>query len=211
MRILAVAETLHLVEIEEKFLGKTGLTAHVLGYVAVVECGVRVGLGRQTETGLRQCVTVGSYFLCHSRVVVGVADHGDALAVLRRGAEHGRSAYVDVFDGVGEGHTLLGHGGLEGVQIHYHHVDQADAVVGELFHVVYVITASEQGAVNLGVECLHATSADFRKTCDLADACHGQSALQQHLHGASGGDDLPSHILEGCGELHNASFIANAY
>ncbi len=209
--ILSVAESLHLVEVEEEFFRKTGLTAHIFRDVAVVKCGMGISLCRETETCFGESVAVGRDFLNHGGVVIRVAYHGDALAVLSCGAEHRGTAYVDVLDGVGESHSLFGHRRLERIEVDDHHVDQTYSVLCKLFHVILIVAASEQRAVHLGVKRLDASSADFRKPRHLADACHRESAIQQHPHRAAGGDDLPSHVVQGCGEFNHPSFIAYAY
>ena len=55
----------------------------------------------------------------------GMSQHHDAGmgVVLGAGANHGRAADIDVLDGVFQRAGVLGHGGLEGVQIDHHHVD----------------------------------------------------------------------------------------
>ena len=179
--------------------------------MAVIESCVGVGFCRKTQTCLFCRVAVGADLVEHCRVIVGFAHHCHALAVLGRGAEHGGTAYVDVLDCVGKCDVGFGDSCLERIEVHAHEVDETDAVLGKLFHVAFKVAASQKGTVHLGVERLYASAADFGKTCDLAYAGHFKTAVEKHLHGASGGDDLPSHFLEGTGEIDHTPLIAYAY
>ena len=210
MRILAVAQRLNLVEAQEELFGQAGLTAHVFGDMTVIEGRMGVGLGREAQTRLGECVAVGGDLVEDHRVVGGFADHGDALAVFRRRAEHRGSAYVDVLDGVCQSHVGLGHRGLERIEVDAYQIDQTYAVLLELSHVVVIVTTAQQGAVHLGVERLHAAAADLGESGDVADAGHLQTAVAEHLHCSAGGDDFPAHFLEGACEVHDSCLVAYA-
>ena len=207
MGVLAVAQGLHDVEVEEELLGQPGLTAHIFGYVRVILCGVGVGFCREAQACSGSGVAVSLDLLDDAGIVIRITHHGHIAEVLGSRTQHRGPAYVDILDSILHSHTLFGDCGLEGIEIDTHHVDQANAVLFELAHVVGQVAATEQTAVYLGVKCLDAAIADFRESGDVADIDYCESGIAQGLHGAPGGDDVPAHVAQGSGELHYPTLI----
>ena len=58
------------------------------------------------------------------------------------------------------------------------------------------VAATEQTAMHLRMKCFHTTIADLRKACDVADVDNVNTVFTEFGHSASGGDDLPSEVLE---------------
>ena len=61
-----------------------------------------------------------------------------------------------MLDGVREGDVGVGNGLLELIEIHDHHVDHTDAMLGSLGHMLLGIATGQQTAVDLGVQRLDA-------------------------------------------------------
>ena len=71
------------------------------------------------------------------------------MKILGGGADHGRSADVDVLDQLFEGHAGLGSSFFEGVEIHHDHVNRLDAVLGDGGGVRGNLAAMQDAAVDL--------------------------------------------------------------
>ena len=118
----------------------------------IVGGGSLVDLHLQATTGGKRGAAAGLAHLGQDGIVVGrVGDDGNARSVLSGGAQHGGTANVDVLDGVRKGDLGVGDGLLELVQVDDDQVDQLNAVLGGLLHVLLGIAAGQQRAVNLGV------------------------------------------------------------
>ncbi len=90
-------------------------------------------------------------------IIVGrIGNDGNARGVLGGRAQHGGATDVDVLDGIREGDLGVGDGLLELVQVDDDQVDQLNAVLSGLLHVLLGIAAGQQRAVNLGVQGLNA-------------------------------------------------------
>ena len=110
--------------------------------------------------------------------------------ILRRAAEHGRAADVDVLDRFLEGHVGLGDGLFKGVEIHHHEVDGEDAVRLRLGDVLRVFAQEEQAAVHLRVQRFDPAIHHLGKAGELGDLAGGDAFLVEQRGGAAGGDDL---------------------
>ena len=224
MRVLAVAQVLHLVEGELQALG-VALQRHVAGVVGdqrgevvgdrrVVARGVGEGLHREREAGLvAELASVGLELFDDAAVVLGVGDDTDAAllvaVVLGRGAHHGRAADVDVLDRVFQRAVGLGHGLLEGIQVHHHQVDTADVVRGDGVHVLGEVATGEDAAVHLRVQGLDAAVEHFREAGVLGDVGHRQAGLAQQAGGAAGRQQLDAECGELASEVEHAAFVGD--
>ena len=110
--------------------------------------------------------------------------------VLRRAAEHGRAADVDVLDGVFKRAVGLRDGGFEGIEVHDDEVDELDAVLLGFVEVLMRIAAAEEAAMDLGVQGLHAAFHDLGEARVLADVRHRQAGVTEHLRSAARGEQL---------------------
>ncbi|OPZ04932.1 MAG: hypothetical protein BWZ09_01451 [Alphaproteobacteria bacterium ADurb.BinA305] len=225
VRVLAVAQVLHLVEGELQALG-IGLQRHVAGLVGdergevvgdrrVVARGVGEGLHREREAGLvAELAGVGLELFDDAAVVLGVGDDADAAllvaVVLGRGAHHGGAADVDVLDRVFQRAVGLGHGLLEGVEIDHHQVDAADVVGGDGVHVFGEIAAGEDAAMHLRVQGLDPAVQHLGEAGVLGDVGHRQAGLAQQAGGAAGRQQLDAERGELAGEVEHATFVGDA-
>ena len=131
--------------------------------------------------------------------------------VLRGGTQHRRAADVDVLDArgeVGAARDRL----LEGVEVHDHHVDHLDAVLGRLRHMRFVIALGEQAAVHERMKRLHAAVHHLGELGHIVDRRDGNARLGDDLGRAAGRDDLRAELLgKRPGELDDAGFVGNRY
>src|SRR5690606_35519426 len=138
--------------------------------------GVCVDLGGEFEPQAvcrgAVCVHLGEY----ARVIRRVDDHGHATClstvVLRRCAQHGRPADIDVLDGVGEAAIRLCDGFAEGVKVDHQQIDAVDALLIQGLHVGLAVAACQQASVYLRVQGFDAPIKDLRGTRVLRDFRH---------------------------------------
>lgn len=143
-------------------------------------------------------------------IVRRIAHHRHALVVLGGAPQHARAADVDILDRLLELHILLGHRGLEGIEIDDHKVDHRDAVLGGLRHVLRLVAAAEEPAVNLRVQRLHAALHHLRESRVFRHVGHGKTLVAQELRGAAGGEQLEAVVLYEAGrEIGKAGFVAD--
>ncbi len=219
MRVLAVAHVLRLDELHvvgareqaaifgAELLGALVDAAEVVGDHAVIAGGVLERLERQVEAlGIGQPAVL--QVVDHCRVVLGVDHDGDILVVLRRAADHGRAADIDILDGVRQGATGLGHGGGERVEVDRHQIDRRDAVLGH--DCTVQITTAEDAAVDLRMQGLHPAIHHFREAGVVGDFDGGDAILAQQLEGATGGQDLDAKGFEFTGEVDDAGLVGHA-
>ena len=119
--------------------------------------------------------------------VLRVGRHGDPAVILRRRADHGRPANVDVLDaGVEIGAAR--HRCLERVEVHVEHVEALDAVRLHRRRVLGVVAQRQQAAMHFGVQRLHPAIHHLRKAGDSGDVRHIEPGVGDCLLGAAGGD-----------------------
>ena len=215
MRVLAVTHALLAAVLqvdgvgEGFFLAALVDRAQVVGDGAVVLRGVLEGLDRELEAGGVGNLVVALAHLLDDLAVVRRVDHDDhVFVVLGCSTNHGRAADIDVLDGVFQGAVWVGDGLLEGVEVDRDQVDAADAVL--VHHAVVGTATTENAAVNLRVQGLHAAVHHFRKAGVVGDFHHLDVGLAQQLGGAAGGQDLNAGLRQVAGEFDHAGFVGNA-
>jgi hypothetical protein len=129
------------------------------------------------------------------------------VEVLRRRAQHGWPADVDLLDHLVRRHTTARGGLPEGVEVHGHEVYRKNLVLGERSHVVRHLAPGEERAVNGGVQRLHPPVHHLRKARDLADVERREPRLAEDAGSAAGGDELPAERGEPAGELREPGLI----
>ena len=88
VRVLAVAQALSEIVLQEQLFVKTGLLPHISGYAHIVLCRMGVCLSAEPESGLFACRAVLSELREHFRIIGRVANHGHVLEVLGGAANH---------------------------------------------------------------------------------------------------------------------------
>ena len=155
----------------------------------------------------RQRAVVGIQLLDDAGVLRRIGRHRDAREILRRRAQHRRTADVDVLDdlvhrGVGSGRHLL-----ERIQVEHQQVDRRDAVFGH--HRVVDARAPEQAAVDHRMQRLDAAVHHFREAGDVADVPDLQAGVAQRLGGAAGGQQFDAGRGECAREVDKTGLVGN--
>ena len=218
VRVLAVTQVLHLREMQRAVGGELHvalvleLGAHPRGDGAVVSRRGLEHVERQLGARVAQGGAVVGAHLGQDGVVARRArDHGHALEVLGRGAQHGRAADVDVLDAGAEIGAAF-HRLLEGVEVHHHHVDHLDAVLGRLGHVGLVVALGQQTAVHARVQRLHATVHHLGELRHVVDGRDRHAGVLERAGGAARRDDFrPELVDERAGEVRNAALVRNGH
>ena len=144
----------------------------------------------------------------YPRIIPGITDDRESRMVLGRGAQHGRTAHVDLLHGTFLGAIGIQDGGFERVEIDDQEIDPADAVFfgGGLVHT----PARQQAAVNGGMKRLDAAVEDFRESGEFGNLQYLQSGFPQRTGRASCGNKLESEVDQAPGELSYAVLVGNA-
>jgi hypothetical protein len=222
VRVLAVAHVLHLLESQVEGLrvggaGGVGLVraeaGQVVGDGRVVLRRVREHFLGQRELGLVADIAgrrAGSLHLGQHQAVVGrIAHHHHVTVVLGCRAQHGRAANVDVLDRIFKRALVLGHGLLERVQVHHHHVDGRDVVLGQLGDVFRQVAAREDAAMDFRVQRFHAAVEHFRKAGVVSHFGHLHAVVLQQLGGAAGGQDIDAERGQRAREIEHAGLVGD--
>ena len=143
-------------------------------------------------------------------VLHGIGDDRDGAVILGGGADHRRTADVDIFDGIFEGAVRLGDGLLEGVEIHAEEVDSADVMGLHGARMVRIVAQGQEAAVDGRVEGFDPTVHHFGEAGDLRDIFDGKAGVAEGFGGAAGGDQLDVEFgLKGRGEFDDTGLIGN--
>jgi len=168
MGVLAVTKILGPGELKGECLGKIRLRsigfdpAQIVGDSAVVTGGQLEGLDGEVEICFRRHLAARPlHFLNNFIVIRRIGDHGYESVIFSRRTEHGGSADVDVFHCLFQGATGFGHRFLEAVEIYDRHVDQADVMGTQGFHMVGIVAAGQKAAVDLRMKGLEAAIHHF--------------------------------------------------
>ncbi|ABA48884.1 hypothetical protein BURPS1710b_3404 [Burkholderia pseudomallei 1710b] len=219
VRILAVAQVLHLVEREVQrcrvcaaraVLQIVAEARQVVRDRAVVLRGVREHLGREAEIRLvAERVAVRFHLVEHDRVIGRVDDDRHVAVVLRRRAQHRRAADVDVLDRVGERAVVLRNRLDERIQVHDEQVDRRNPVRFERLHVLGQVAAGEDAAVHLRVQRLHAPIEHFREAGVVGHFGDGQARVGEQFRGAARRQQLDAERGQRFREVDDAGLVGN--
>ena len=132
------------------------------------------------------------------------------MKILGGGADHGRSADIDVLDQLFKSHARLGGGFFEGVKIYDDHVDRLDAVLGNRCDVRRIFTAVQDAAMHFGMQRLNAATEHFGKAGELGDVFDGDPGIAQKFGRASGRDEFDAEAGESTGEIDEAGLVGDA-
>ena len=177
---------------------------------SVIARGGSENLARQFQPCGQTGIAAGFELRCNTLIVRGVGNHRDAFPILCGGAQHGRSADIDIFHQLFGGQVRLRRGRFERIQIHDNQVDCRDAMLFRLFLILRQIAAIEQPAVNLRVQRLDAAAQHFRPSGKFRHVFDGHSGFAQQLCGAAGGKDFDMQRGKTFCNLQNSSFIEYA-
>src|SRR5579872_3245311 len=124
-----------------------------------------------------------------NRAVVPVRGHDrDVVKVLGGGAYHRRPTDIDVLDEFLESNSGLGGGFFERVQIDHNHIDALDPVLFHGGHVLGVLAAMQNSAMDLGMKGFHAAVKHLGESGEFRDVFYRDPRVTEKLGGASSGD-----------------------
>ena len=100
-------------------------------------------------------------------VIFRVHHNRDVVEILRRRAQHGRSADVDVFDAFLEGHTGLEHRLFKRIEIDDEQVDIFNPQFFTFFLMLRIVPNVQNAAVNQRMQGFNPTVQTFWKSCNI--------------------------------------------
>ena len=215
--VLAVAE-LHLLGAGDGEGAREGLLG--LGVEVLLEepggdggvVGRRAGEGALRQLapeGVAEPPAVRGQLVEDPAVEVRLGHHRDEAVVLRRGADHGGAADVDLLDALVPRRALAGDGRLEGVEVDHHQVDRRDGVLVHGRGVLRVVADREQAAVDHRVEGLDPPVHHLREAGVVADLGDGDARLLEGAVRAPGGEQLHAVVGQLSGEVLEAALVGD--
>ena len=134
----------------------------------------------------------------------------DVLKILRAGADHRRSADVDVLDHFLELDSGFANRLDERIEIDTNKVDQLDMMLSHLLHMFGVLPDRQQTARNPGIQGLHPAIEDFRKSRQIRHLPHWYAVRSEQARCAARGNDFDVEADQSFGKLDNARFVIHA-
>ena len=144
----------------------------------------------------------------HRGVIARLDHHGDVVVVLRRGADHGRAADVDVLDAVGKIGAARD-GGFERVEIDHQQIDRPDVVRAHRLGVRGVVAHRQQAAMDRRMQRLDPAVHHLGKSGEIADVEHVEPGIAQGLARAAGRNQLDAVAGQRAGEVDDAGFVGD--
>jgi hypothetical protein len=185
------------------------LECEPVGDGRVIGGGKRIGLGgKATAQGQRGRALVRGEFLEDGLIVLRFDDDSDIVMVLGGGADHRRSADIDILDALLEIRALVD-GCFERIEIDDQQVDRRDTVVLHRFRMVGIVANREQTAMHLGMQGLDSAVHHFRKAGQLGHILDLQSCRGDRLGSASRGDEFDVMRRQCAGELDQSGLVGN--
>ena len=184
------------------------IPSHVGGDPGVVSRCVRESLGRQASPRgfVERSLVERSEDL---RISLRPHHHDHRLVVLGRGANHGRTADVDLLDGSLEGDLFADDGVDERVQIAANEVDLAQPVLGQRFQVLRLVAPGQNARVDARVQRLDPAVHHLGKARQVAHRLDVKRRVLDGLQGASCGEEVVTEALEPAGESGESALVAN--
>ena len=133
---------------------------------------------------------MGAQFGNHTRVLRSSRQHGHIAPVFGGRSHHGRPADIDVLNGIVQRAAGLGDRRLKWIEIHHQQVDRSDVMLSQGLHMLGVVAARQQPAMNARVQRLDPAVEHFRKTSVLSDFAHRQAGLGKQGSRAACGQEL---------------------
>jgi len=208
VRVLAVLELEDLLVVAHDVVGEVALgLAEPVGDDEVVVRRTVERLGGELTQGLvaelARLLELGK-----DLAVVFVTGHdGDPGVVLGGGADHARTADVDVLDDDLVLDPAPPRDLLEGVEAADDHVDGLDVVLGDGLHVLGHVAAGEDAGHEPRVHRLDTPVEHLREAGDLLDQGDRDAGVLEEPRGAAGGDDGDPHVGEALGERLDATLV----
>jgi len=139
-------------------------------------------------------------------VIARLHHHGDIAVVLGGGADHRRSADVDVLDAVVVRRALRD-GLFERIEIHHQQIDRLDAVRLHRRGVFLVGADRQQPAVHFRMQRLDPAVHHLGRTGEFRHVDDLETGVFERLGGAAGGDQLDAVAGQRFGEFQQAGLV----
>ena len=216
MRVLAIAQRLDELSSEGGIgrrriakLSLSKLAGEPLADRRIIDRGAREGLGGEPHSRRedRRAVICG-HLLKQQRIILRLDDDGDACMVLGRGADHRRTADIDLLDcliRVYASRNRL----LERIEIDDQEIEGLDSMIPQGVLVLEAAAGCEQPAMDLGMERLHPAVHDLGKAGQGRDIPHCDIRLDQGSCSAAGRDDLDALSRQGLCDLDKPGLVGN--
>ena len=152
---------------------------------------------------------VVAHVLEHDFVIRRIDDHGDRFVILRRAADHGGPADVDILDRFGQGDVRLGDRFLERIKIHHHQIDRLEPALLRFGDVPWIVALIEQAAVHARVQGFDPALQHFRKRGETGNVAHRNFFFPKQFRRAAGGNDIDALTLQGARKIGDAGLVRN--
>ena len=129
------------------------------------------------------------------RIGLGRHDHGNMGVVLGRCSHHGRASDVNLLNALVHSSTT-GDGVAEGIEVDHEQIESRDAQLFGCCAMLGIVVVSQQSAVDMGVQGLHATVEALRKPGHLRNLSDGDASSTNRRGGRSRGHDGNSVFME---------------
>ena len=129
--------------------------------------------------------------------------------ILRCGAEHRRTADIDLLDRFFDRDVGRCHGRFERVEIHDDEIDRGNRMRGRLAQVIRIVAVVEDRAENLRSERFHAPAEDLRCSRPRRDRRDRNACIREMTRGASGREDLDFVCNESSGQFNETALVGN--
>src|SRR5580704_2389902 len=131
--------------------------------------------------------------------------------VFRGGADHARSADVDLFDRLRERYVRLRDRFFKWIKIANNDLERNNPMIANGGGIRSQIGTSENGAVDLRMQRFHAAIHDLRKAGIRRNIDNGEAVFLQELPCPAGRNDLKTQFDESSCERSQTRFIADAH
>ena len=209
MRVLAVAQRLGEASPERSEIGGGVVQdrREPVGDRGVIGRGAPIGLGGEAfPERQRRRAAMGGKFARDGRIVLGLDDDRDVGMVLGGGADHRRTADVDILDAV----VIAGaarHRLLERVEVDDKKIDCGDAVRGHCARVLIVGADRQQAAMDFRMQRLDAAVHHFGVSGEIGDVAHRKPGCGQRLGGAACRNELDAVSRKRAGEIDEPGLV----
>ena len=107
----------------------------------------------------------------HGVILIRTGHDGDGFEILSSRAHHGRTAYINVFDGFFQTAIQVAGNRFERIQVDHGHIDPRDILL--IHHRIIITLPSKEAAVYSWMQGLDATAHDFRGSRVIRDLGYG--------------------------------------
>ena len=213
VRILAVAQH-HLAGQADRDRARKrplgGGAGEEVGDRPIVAGGLGKRLAGQAAAQLERRAAVGRNLIENLGILGRVGgDRGEGV-VLGRRSDQRRPANVDLLDGLFPRNALPRHGGLERIEVHHDQLEREDAVLGQRLHVVGIVVAAEDSAVDLRMEGFEPAIHHLGEAGVLGDVADGDALALQVFSGSAGAENLHAGGDKPAGEIGKPQLVAHA-